>query len=208
MLSDDAADSARGIAAAKAANATVQHTPDFYRRARAASRDGHHHANRRSNWSRVRTEVGIDGCPGCDRLCGENTRLRRQLDELEFEVASSVVRESTDSVNPSAKPVPAQDDIEVLRKKKSWTSRLRYPTRASNLSSGPGSERTRLRSEVKALTVTTEYLWRKLNQAEIELRDFKKRELRTRMKRNKTSRDIGLQADLNDAFSADDDSTQ
>lgn len=141
------------------------------------------HSTVHTNWRRIPSEVGCNGCEGCDRLCDENRRLRRQLDELEFELASAVLNTS-DAFDPHemVKAVPAMPQLPVTSKKKrGWTSILRNSTSASLTTSRP-SERARLKSEVSALEVTTEYLWRKLNKAEIELRDYRLKELRTRMK--------------------------
>ena len=138
----------------------------------------------RTNWRRIPSEVGCEGCEGCDRLCGENRKLRRQLDELEFELASGVLHNPSDGFDPPelVKAVPQIPQIPVSSKKKrGWTAKLRNSTAMSLTNSRP-SERARLKSEVRALTVTTEYLWRKLNKAEMELRNYRLKELRNRMK--------------------------
>eukprot|EP00178_Gracilaria_changii_P015833 TRINITY_DN444_c3_g2_i2.p3 TRINITY_DN444_c3_g2~~TRINITY_DN444_c3_g2_i2.p3 ORF type:complete len:459 (+),score=82.97 TRINITY_DN444_c3_g2_i2:10176-11552(+) len=144
-----------------------------------------------SNWRRIPTEVGVDGCKGCERLCGENRRLRRQLDELEFELASGVLHNPADGFDPPVKAVPAIPHLPPVatKKKKGWASKFRTSTVTSVSSSKPNSERARLRSEVKALTVTTEYLWRKLNKAEMELRTYRRKDLHTRMRMNGDTRD-------------------
>lgn len=140
----------------------------------------------RSNWRRIPSEVGVEGCQGCHRLCSENKRLRRQLDELEFELASGVLHNPSDGFDPPnmVKAVPAIPQIPIMsKKKKGWTSKLRNSTAVSMSASRP-NEKSRLKSEVRALTVTTEYLWRKLNKAEIELRNYRVKELRDRMRLN------------------------
>lgn len=193
VLSDDADEAARGEAAARLAEA-ARGMPRP--RVDDRSSDGHFDTidlNRvrqstvRSNWRRVPSEVGCEGCEGCDRLCGENRRLRRQLDELEFELASGVLHNPADGFDPPqvVKAVPAIPQIPIANKKGKggWKSKLRAPTSVSISTSKP-SERARLKSEVQALTVTTEYLWRKLNKAEMELRNYRRKDLRNRMKMN------------------------
>lgn len=152
-----------------------------------------------SAWRNFPEQLGVPGCPGCHRLCKENRSLRRQLDELEFELASTVVtRESiTDDLDSSTFPnlqmhpcVPGQQAQshpslphlgQIPRQKgRSWTSRLIHSASLSS-SSSRSSERARLKSQVQALSVTTEYLWRKLNKAELELRQFRLREIRSKM---------------------------
>lgn len=143
-----------------------------------------------SNWRRIPSEVGCKGCEGCAQLCGENGRLRRQLDELEFELASGMLHNPTDGFAAPMETVPPIPQIPVASKrKKGWTAKLKNPTSAS-LNGAKETERSRLKSEVEALTVTTEYLWRKLNKAEIELRDYRIKDLRNRMKMNGRRREL------------------
>lgn len=141
----------------------------------------------RSNWRRIPSEVGCEGCKGCERLCGENRRLRRQLDELEFELASGVLHNPADGFGPrdiiTTVPIIPQIPIPVKRRKHGWAARFKNPTSAS-LNGTRTSEKERLKSEVKALAVTTEYLWRKLNLSEMELRTYRMKDLRNRMKMN------------------------
>lgn len=149
-----------------------------------------------SKWRRIPTEVGIDGCHGCDRLCGENRRLRRQLDELEFEMASGALRNPSDGFDSPVSAVPVIPQIPVsAKKKKTWASKLKNSTMIPSSNSKPSGERARLRSQVSALTVTTEYLWRKLNMAEMELRAYRRKDLRIRMKMTETTRNPSLQHD-------------
>lgn len=123
-------------------------------------------------------------------MCGENGRLRRQLDELEFELASGMLHNPTDGFAAPMETVPPIPQIPVASKrKKGWTAKLKNPTSAS-LNGAKETERSRLKSEVEALTVTTEYLWRKLNKAEIELRDYRIKDLRNRMKMNGRRREL------------------
>lgn len=158
-----------------------------------------------SEWCEYPPEVGVPGCHGCDRFAKENRRLRRQLDELEFELASTVVTRGSDSIADDFDAANFGDDhsqhsrnlqhqsfvhpsLSHLgqashRKHKSWTSRLLHTASLASSSSRP-SERARLKSEVKALSVTTEYLWRKLNKAEIELRQYRLKDIRSKMNGN------------------------
>lgn len=145
-----------------------------------------------------------DNCDDCTRLAIENRRLRRQVDELEFELASMTLRsnneenvEQDDDLyffnQRNVTPPPAVTNTaeaamneKKIRKRKSWTSRIL--TGGSSLSSSMSSstkiksEKDMLKSQVQALTVTTEYLWRKYNTAEIELRNCRLREVKMRMK--------------------------
>ncbi|CDF35846.1 unnamed protein product [Chondrus crispus] len=142
----------------------------------------------RSDWKRIPTEVGCAGCAGCARLCGENRRLRRQMDELEFELASGVLHNPADGFDPPAvmSAVPILPQIPVsAKRKRGWGSKMKNPTIAS-LNGAKASEKERLKSKVNALTVTTEYLWRKLNMAEMELRTYRLKDLRNRMKLTRT----------------------
>lgn len=171
-------------------------------------RAGQGHASAMTNRTSRMDIAGRPECDDCTLLHAENRRLRRQLDELEFEMASSSLRRQTTheeltddfylgdmtTVSPIAqrRSVPhfqssaavsmvADHPQHVLHKKnKSWTSRFSTPFNSS--SSSKVSERAVLKSQVQALTVTTEYLWRKLNKAETELRNYRLRELRSRMK--------------------------
>lgn len=177
-LSDDAADPRRGEEVARKMNEDVLDNVDLRKPRQSTVR---------SNWRRIPSEVGCEGCEGCERLCGENRRLRRQLDELEFELASGVLHNPADGFDPPQliKAVPAIPQIPVtMKNKKGWAARLRNPTSASISSRHKPSEKARLRSEVQALNVTTEYLWRKLNKAELELRDYRLKDLRNRMALN------------------------
>lgn len=155
-----------------------------------------------AEWCEIPPEIGVPGCHGCDRLGKENRRLRRQLDELEFELASTVVTRASDSIADDFDSANFPDDRSSLprgshhqpyihpslshlgqpshRKHRSWTSRLLHSTSLASSSSRP-SERARLKSQVQALSVTTEYLWRKLNKAEIELRHYRLKEIRSKM---------------------------
>lgn len=179
VLSDDAADPQRGEAAARKVNEAISQDLDDVELRRVRQ------STVRSNWRRIPSEVGCEGCDGCDRLRGENRRLRRQLDELEFELASGVLHNPADGFDPPqvVRAVPAIPQIPVTTKKskKGWAAKLRNPT-SSSVASGKPSEKARLKSQVQALNVTTEYLWRKLNKAEIELRNYRLKDLRNRMK--------------------------
>lgn len=166
------------------------------------------HASAMTNRT-LRTDIaGRPDCDDCTLLNAENRRLRRQLDELEFEMASSSLRRQTTheeltddfylgdmtTVSPIAqrRSVPHFQSSAAVsmvtdhpqhtmhKKHKSWTSRFSTPFNSS--SSSKVSERAILKSQVQALTVTTEYLWRKLNKAETELRNYRLRQLRSRMK--------------------------
>ena len=146
----------------------------------------------RSNWRRIPSEVGLEGCEGCERLCVENRKLRRQLDELEFELASGVLHNPADGFDPPTLMghFPAAPQLPIPGKKQGgWTSRFRHATSAQLTGtrsgrSGNRSERERLKDEVQALNVTTEYLWRKLNKAEMELSSYRRKELHERMRVN------------------------
>lgn len=179
VLSDDAAHPSQGDTAARRANDALSQGVDNVE-SRPESQ-----STIQSYWKRIPTEVGCEGCEGCARLCGENRRLRRQLDELEFELASGVLHNPADGFDPpqvirapTISQVPA-----TMRKTKGWAARFRN-LNSANISSSKSSEKARLKSEVQALNVTTEYLWRKLNKAEIELRNYRLRDLRRRIKMN------------------------
>jgi len=198
VLSDDAADSRRGEgaverAASQSSAQDSRYDCDFD----TIDLRRHRQSTVRTNWRRVPSEVGCSGCEGCERLCSENQRLRRQLDELEFELASGVLHNPPDAFDPAQVAMAASDTPQITgpRKSRGWASRLRHSTGASMSSSKP-SERSRLRSEVKALTITTEYLWRKLSKAELELQEYRLKDLRRRMgkaaERNHSGRGTGF----------------
>lgn len=185
----------------------LSHHNDYYPYTRPIQWRAERQSTVTSNWRRIPTEVGIDGCQGCERLCGENRRLRRQLDELEFEMASGVLRNPPDGFDSPIRAMPVIPQIPVsAKKKKSWASKLKNSTMISTSNSKPSSERARLRSEVSALTVTTEYLWRKLNMAEMELRAYRRKDLRIRMKMTETTRKASVQHDTALLVSANGDS--
>lgn len=154
-----------------------------------------------TDWCGFGSDVSGPGCPGCSRLSKNNQKLRRQLDELEFEVASTVVsRESNNFADDVNSTTPSSHSSQKLdfqvgiypllfhpdqlsgKKGCGWVTRLIQPAARSAPSSRP-SERSRLRSQVQALSVTTEYLWRKLNKAELELRQYRLKDIRGRMEK-------------------------
>ena len=143
-------------------------------------------------WARTSTEVGCADCEGCMRLKVENKRLRRCLDDLEFEMATkSLPRSATDSQMHQYSANELASLKELGNKAHSTLSRMNQ--RQGHVASPPksrrfrSSERARLRSEIQALTVTTEYLWRKLNTAESELRIIRGKFVRERMMANSLS---------------------
>lgn len=190
VLSDDAADPRRGEAAAREHDLRTRAgdpsttDPDFQtidlRRSRVSVVQ--------SKWRRIPSEVGCEGCEGCLRLRAENRRLRRQLDELEFEMAAGVLSSSVTDIDmpngrpPMKKSVPVLPNLPRRKGGGGWKSKLPKVPNVPAVPSGRPSERGRLRSEVQALTVTTEYLWRKLNKAEVELRNYRVKDLRNRMR--------------------------
>lgn len=166
--------------------------------------DLHRSSTVHSDWRHIPTEVGCHDCDGCTRLYAENRRLRRQLDELEFELASNVLHNNdiTDDYEPpelvSAIPSSTRFSPSVKKKGRSWTSRLLGSASISlTSSSSKVSEKAMLKSQVQALTVTTEYLWRKLNKAEIELREYRLRDLRARMKMSNGKRSTPTSTERN-----------
>lgn len=94
-------------------------------------------------------------CNMCARLAAENRRLRRLLDEADFRLAVASADRHSHASSSSASA-------------SSWRSSLSARSRSSR-----SAEKSRLRAEVNALGVTTEYLWRKLATAERELQYYR-----------------------------------
>lgn len=106
--------------------------------------------------------------------------MRRELDELEFELASDVLHRPADAFE-SAHGVAVVPSIPAPgKKKRGWGNVLRNA--ASFSAERKGGECERLRSEVRALAVTTEYLWRKLAKTEHEVAAYRVGEVRRRMR--------------------------
>ena len=187
MLSDDGADPSRAESTARRVNDRVKHskTRSYDLEYAHANIPKIRQSTVHSHWRRIPSEVGCQGCEGCNRLCEENHKLRRQLDELEFELASGALHTPPDGLDSPplpGRPTSGVPQIPLLTKKKAgWASKLRQASMLPATSSSKPSERSRLKSEVQALTVTTEYLWRKLNKAENELRNYRVKDLRSRM---------------------------
>lgn len=113
------------------------------------------------------TPSAADSCVRCERLLGENRRLRRLLDEVAFRSASEQI-EARAMRRDSASSSSLERRSSAASQRRAW--RLPSAGRASfSGRSRPSGQRARLRAEVKAHAVTAEYLWRKLGAAEKEL---------------------------------------
>ncbi len=115
-----------------------------------------------------RANRGDEACSMCARLASENRRLRRLLDEADFAVAAADVERRSRSVSDPQ----SLAETTSPRSSASWRSSLTSSRRPSKPKS-TSSEKTRLRAQVRALSVTTAYLWQKLNTTERELADLR-----------------------------------
>lgn len=135
-----------------------------------------HHGEERTHAIERRVSHGDTACSMCTRLASENRRLRRLLDEADFAVAAADVERRSRSVSD---PQSAADTTSP-RSSSSWRSSLTVGRRQQNNNNHQSktpkttsSEKSRLRAQVRALSVTTAYLWQKLNTTERELADLK-----------------------------------
>lgn len=109
----------------------------------------------------------------CRTLAAENRQLRRRLDEADFRLAELEMGQQRDSGGSPPERDSSASSAGGGSGASPWKRIAARVSFTGMSSSRKPSERARLRSEVRALAVTAEYLWRKLSATEKELEDVR-----------------------------------